>query len=1429
VASRRSVIRSAKHIPGGARPTAAPQGIGGPAGGGAGNFGQLSPLTAQLATGGSQGPTWNYGYGGFLPRPVEDFTQGAFAPFSPILPVPVDSPPTDQTPRAEPRWWQYDVGWNLPVGTPGTEGIKLADFGTLKTLADLYSVARACIQLRKDEIRGLDWDIMPTKDAAKAMRGSDKKMRDFGQRRAEAIKFFKHPDPDFFSWSTWLGAVLEEVFVFDALALLLRPKWGKGTGKGLLGSDLDSLKLIDGPSIRPLLDMHGGTPRPPAPAYQQYLYGVPRTDLMTMITGKDIEQYEGLEGPAFMGDQLLYLPMTPRRWTPYGFAPIEQALIPVMSGLQKQGYQLDFFREGTVPAVYISPGGSNSNMTPNQLRELQDALNAIAGDVAYKHKIIVLPADSKVSPQKPAEIADQFDEIVMNQVCMAFGVQPMELGISPRVSTTTSPGASNQMAKASQSTQERKATKPTLQYLAHIFNVILQDICQQDDMQFTFEGLEEDEDEATQTGMLVTQIGAGLRSIDEAREELGLQPWGLPETQDPGWATGTGFVPLGQVTAGGQPAPGQQPTAQNPAGAQQAGQPEQPPAAGAAKPTGGPANPPKSGGTPAKKPSGGGSGSTPGHAAAQAADTESGTARAGGKKSDEAEVKKFDAGTAATRQARRERHLAAIETTTTDKLHQLVTAYKDNEITAPEATDQMVGILGDGYQNVMDAGSQDAVDDGLADQVVSMPGEANARAEQQRFWLVNLLKGVALGYAVNLLKNRLATYAASLSGAYNHAYGQTAKSSGKNYAITWELGATEHCKLCLDRAGQTYTFDTLPGWPGDGGFGGLCYGGPRCGCSLSYSENGQTLASAGNPGQADAGPYYSSQLATIQARRQNVLDARQDFVNSLPAGARARAMTRDQIAQELAALENAAIQQSGGYGGISVEWTDVPAAAIAELVPSAYKAINSELEALARHYRKGRAINTWEPKHITTSMLVSIEEDLGKGLDISQAIEVAKAMSRRVDINGQIQEVDVPDPTVDAIYPVAAGSGNRVFPAHDVTGTETSAGRISYPYPPEVPGSAYGGDPGGEPPRWAPPEGTSSGVNGTQDTRAFSTGGDIDFVYPLSRGIPPQAGSGPRGGAPEGPSVGSQQSPENTPPGGWRVRKDDNDEDDVLKYNPSQPRNAHGEWTSGGGSEGGSSDAGGAGGGSGVGAPVSGELKQGDRVYHPDHGHGTVAFSENGMTIVMHDSGQNQMYMAGSPEMTQLHHSTAEKPESEKPEEPDYENTSYDAVPKINPSEKLTPSERASLAGYLTESGNRAYNDSLRSGAAATSDHKSLDSAISKSTTVGNSTVYRGISMPKGMSLSVGDSFTDPAYVSTSTDREIAQEFANARSGLGSDTLADMKTFAGTPVVMAIKVPHGSSAARGDSYAREVILPRGQSYKVTGIRPDGTREVEITS
>ena len=75
-------------------------------------MGQISPLALQLAEDAGYSRT----YGHFLPRPARTFTQGAFGPFSPILPVPVDEPePCTSLP--DPRWWDYPMGLNFPLVT----------------------------------------------------------------------------------------------------------------------------------------------------------------------------------------------------------------------------------------------------------------------------------------------------------------------------------------------------------------------------------------------------------------------------------------------------------------------------------------------------------------------------------------------------------------------------------------------------------------------------------------------------------------------------------------------------------------------------------------------------------------------------------------------------------------------------------------------------------------------------------------------------------------------------------------------------------------------------------------------------------------------------------------------------------------------------------------------------------------------------------------------------------------------------------------------------------------------------------------------------------------------------------------------------------------------------------------------------------------
>ena len=106
----------------------------------------------------------------------------------------------------------------------------------------------------------------------------------------------------------------------------------------------------------------------------------------------------------------------------------------------------------------------------------------------------------------------QFDQIVSVEVCMAFMVQPTELGSDAPSCHAHSPSALNQAAKADAARHQRKSLVPMLQFLKQsLLDKVIQVACGQTDMQFLFEGLEEDEDEEALTGLLVQQIGGGLR------------------------------------------------------------------------------------------------------------------------------------------------------------------------------------------------------------------------------------------------------------------------------------------------------------------------------------------------------------------------------------------------------------------------------------------------------------------------------------------------------------------------------------------------------------------------------------------------------------------------------------------------------------------------------------------------------------------------------------------------------------------------------------------------------------------------------------------------------------------------------------------------------------------------------------------------------
>jgi hypothetical protein len=815
--------------------------------------------------------------GASLPRPVMDFLQGAFGPLNPIDPMPIDVPRED-TGRPDPRRFQYPVAWNLPIGIPGTEGLKVGSFQTCRNYAERYSIFRSCIRVRRDEMLGLDWDILPTPAAEKAMRGDRAAHKDFLERAVEAKRFFKNPDPyNYDGFEGWFSALLEDVFVCDNATVHLLPPRLKG--KGLFGVDVAALELISGDTIRPLLDIRGGRPRPPAVAFQQYIWGVPRADLMQVFLPEDAEEMAD-EIHSYRADQLHYLRVEPRSWTPYGFSMVEQALVPGAIGFQRQVYLLDYYREGSLPAAYVVPGPDVASAT--QRRQLQDTLNSIAGDVGYKFKIIVLPPHSEIHDTKEVKLADGSDQVIAEQVMMVFGVEATEIAMIPGGRTSGLGGAGH--AEGANETRKKVRSGPLAKKLkSGLLDFLLQQVGGQQDMEFRFLGLEDEEDELQKANVRKVYIDGGVMSRDEVRGDLNMNPWNLPLTSSPTVTTMNGPVPLDPAVQApvAQSEPEQ---AEAPSEAEVAGEDRQDEKAEGVKPGQQPSKP-----VAQQKPStpdGGDEGDAPKPTVKAAEPTprqrlvlaELDQLRAYARHGKRLEAFKAvhlpsgelaviaasakSAGVAAAIAAARERvrkaeqlpppdaalqrrdareqRLAPVMASVAGGLGQLASSLLTQKLATMSFVDQGARQMGDAYRQVYLAGVQDA---GGAQDDFDATDATGDLTDDQHGYLQGLAQDLMAGMSAAQVASRMDLYGATLVGVYERGYRDAMLAQGADDGVlvaTW-YAMPDACALCRQKDGRTYVADTSLPLPGDGGFGGDrvpgggCYGGPRCRCVIQYS------------------------------------------------------------------------------------------------------------------------------------------------------------------------------------------------------------------------------------------------------------------------------------------------------------------------------------------------------------------------------------------------------------------------------------------------------------------------------------------------------------------------------------------------------------------------------------------------------------------
>ncbi len=497
-----------------------------------------------------------------LPRQPGVFEGGSFVPMNPTLPYPID--PAMPSGRPMPRTSQYPVGYNLPTA-PGVT--KLIPFQVLRSLADMYDVARLCIDRRKSMISGLGWDIVPKEDALQAQgksgrvnaqKAADTKSdtKSVDKQLVKDIKdFFKQPNRiRGLYMRDWLSQAMEEVLVIDALSIYEHPSLGsKG---GWAGTDIHSLEIIAGDTIKPLIDERGTRPLPPNPAFQQYIYGVPRSEFIALLFDahddpaiQDLQRGFPIDDPdaggsTYRADQLAYLVSDPRAFTLYGFSSIEKIIININIALKRQQWHQAYFDDGDIPAMLLHVPDT---WTMDQIQRYEAMWHAkLSGDVGWKHRAYAVPGTEKAEQLKPPIHNMDFDHYLAVITCAGMGIDPGEIGMASLLSSSIGAGMDDFIADRRQQTN-----LPIVALFENYFNSVIQRYFNTDDIVFRFDSMEL-QDVETEEKVDNAAVKLGAMSLNEYRGKRGWERIDIEQADEPNVYLTRDVVPLelvGSLTA----------------------------------------------------------------------------------------------------------------------------------------------------------------------------------------------------------------------------------------------------------------------------------------------------------------------------------------------------------------------------------------------------------------------------------------------------------------------------------------------------------------------------------------------------------------------------------------------------------------------------------------------------------------------------------------------------------------------------------------------------------------------------------------------------------------------------------------------------------------------------------------------------------------
>ena len=494
---------------------------------------------AQMRSAGGIAQT-QYGYGTSTPMPRNPILANVpFAPGLPLIPGALN-PLNPNTGRPDPRRFEYLVAQNINVSEN-----RLVPFKTLRAAADQIDILRRCIEVRKAKLTGLEWDIVLTDSASERISAESggshlRAMADardkFAPEIARMRKFWETPDPaNGLGFTDWLSMAIEEMDVLDALAI-----WPQAT----VGGDIRGFQILDGATIKPLIDDRGMRPDPSVgPAFQQILYGFPRSEFTATI---DDEAADG----EFSSDEIAYLVRNRRANTVYGYSPTERALPMADIYLRRQQWLRAEFTDGVMPKTFLELPES-ANLTPEQIRAYENIFNDdLAGQTEQRNRMrFLLPgATLKFEEGYQEKFSDRLDDYLITSITGHFGVLPTEIGFSAKGGLG---GSGHQAGEAEAA--EQIGTIPTARWLSEqISNLSYRWLGMPRELEFRLAPSERSNTEEAAKRDDIRKRSAGM-TVNEGRADLGLPLIDAPEADMPFLVAGQSvflFSPDGMIAAG---------------------------------------------------------------------------------------------------------------------------------------------------------------------------------------------------------------------------------------------------------------------------------------------------------------------------------------------------------------------------------------------------------------------------------------------------------------------------------------------------------------------------------------------------------------------------------------------------------------------------------------------------------------------------------------------------------------------------------------------------------------------------------------------------------------------------------------------------------------------------------------------------------------